>query len=144
MNTPLVLGLVITVVAIVNGLLLLRRFRPRRLKQQKYVLAWKDLQRYCRDRHTWPDAVKEADALLEKALKRRKFRGKSMGERMVAAQRIFSNNDDLWFAHNLHKKLRDNPGISPKESDVKDALAGFRQALRDIGALPHGESKEAK
>ncbi len=33
------------------------------------------------------------------------------------------------------KKLKDNSGPKLRESDVKKALVGFRQTLRDIGAL---------
>lgn len=108
---------------------------PRKLKVEKYINDWKELQSYCKNKTTWPDAILEADRLLDKALKRRKFKGKRMGERMVAAQRMISNNDQMWFAHNLAKKVAADPAFKLKEADVKSALVGFRQALRDIGAL---------
>lgn len=117
---------------------------PKRLKRDYFVARWKELQNYCKDKKTWPDALAEADKLLDRALKKRKFKGKSMGERMVAAQRTFTDNDRAWFAHNLAKKVRANdPKLRLKESDVKDALIGFRQALRDIGALPNAESRDS-
>lgn len=116
---------------------------PKRLKANYFVASWKELQGFCKEKHTWPQAIESADRLLDKALKKRKFKGKTMGERMVSAQRTFSDNDGAWFAHNLHKKVTADPTFKLKESDVKDALMGFRQALRDIGALPHGESRDA-
>lgn len=117
---------------------------PKRLKRDYFITRWKELQSYCKDKKTWPDALAEADKLLDLALKKRKFKGKSMGERMVAAQRTFTDNDRAWFAHNLAKKVRSNdPKLRLKESDVKDALIGFRQALRDIGALPNAESRDS-
>lgn len=117
---------------------------PKRLKRDYFITRWKELQSYCKDKKTWPDALAEADKLLDRALKKRKFKGKSMGERMVAAQRTFTDNDRAWFAHNLAKKVRSNdPKLRLKESDVKDALIGFRQALRDIGALPNAESRDS-
>lgn len=117
---------------------------PKKLKPQLFVTKWKELQGYCRDKATWPKAITEADQLLDKALKKRKLKGRSMGERMVSAQRIFSDNDSVWYAHNLCKKiLAQDPKLKLKESDVKDALVGFRQALRDLGALPQDKNKEA-
>ena len=108
---------------------------PKRLKVDQFIGDWKELQLYCRDKQTWPNAIQEADRLLDKALKRRKFKGKSMGERMVSAQRMITDNDRLWFAHNLSKKIIADPKLRLREDDVKIALIGFRQALKDIGAL---------
>lgn len=109
---------------------------PKRLKKDHFMICWKDLQAHCKDKSTWPDALKEADRLLDKALKKRKFKGRSMGERMVSAQRTFSDNDGAWFAHNIYKKVTADPNFKLREADVKNALVGFRQALRDLGALP--------
>ncbi len=112
------------------------RKRPRRLKADQFMANWKELQAYCKDKATWPLAILEADKLLDIALKKRKLKGKTMGARLVAAQRILSDNDDVWFAHNLAKKIAAQSDFKLKETDVKEALIGFRQALKDIGALP--------
>lgn len=121
-------------------LFLLQRRIPRKPKQRFYVAQWLELQAYCKNKATWPKAIIEADKLLDKALKRRRFSGRSMGERLVSAQRSLSQNDATWFAHNLRKKITTNPNLKLRESDVKHALVGFRQALRDIGALPDADS----
>lgn len=135
MNITTILLLIVGVLlALLIGFVIHKRV-PRKLKVERFVDDWKELQAYCKDKTTWPDAILEADSLLDKALKRRKFKGKRMGERMVAAQRMISNNDQMWFAHNLAKKVAADPKFKLKEADVKTALVGFRQALRDIGAL---------
>ncbi len=108
---------------------------PRKLKTDSFMTQWKELQGYCKQKDTWPKALEEADRLLDEALKKRKFKGKSMGERMVSAQKIISNNDAMWYAHNLYKKIIEAPKTRLKENDVKAALIGFRGALKDIGAL---------
>lgn len=131
-------GLVIVMLLVIVG-----RRVPRRLKQRYFVAQWKELQAYCKDRSTWSRALYEADKLLDKALKKRRFGGKSMGERLVSAQRALQQNDAVWHAHNLCKKIAANPTVKLRESDVKQALVGFRQALRDIGALPDGDSPDA-
>lgn len=115
---------------------------PKKLKIDKFQDDWKQLQSFCRDKKTWPDAITAADKLLDKALKKRKFKGKSMGERMVSAQRSITNNDQLWFAHNLVKKKIADPALKLKETDVKAALIGFRSALKDIGALKPTEAAQ--
>ncbi len=122
-------------------LALIYKFIPKRLKQDNFTSNWKQLQLYCRDKTTWPEAITTADRLLDNALKKRKFKGKSMGERMVSAQRLFTNNDNVWFAHNLYKKIVANPDVRLNEKDVKVALVGFRQALRDLGALKGEETQ---
>lgn len=124
-------------------LALIYRVLPKRLKRRKFAIRWQNLQSHLKDKASWSDAVLAADKMLDEALKKRKFKGGSMGERMVSAQRFFTNNDDLWFAHNLCKKLKANHEMKLKEDDVKDALVGFRQALRDIGALENGQSRDA-
>jgi hypothetical protein len=126
------LGLLV-ILAIV--LLVIRRL-PKRLKLEYFVASWRELQGLCRDKATWPLALIQADQLLDKALKRRRFKGKSMGERMVSAQHILTDNDAVWFAHNLVKKMTADSTKKPRQKDVKHALVGFRQALRDLGALP--------
>jgi hypothetical protein len=59
-----------------------------------------------------------------------------MGERLTKAQRVLSNNEAVWFGHKLRKKLESEPGMKLREKDVKQALIGIRQALKDLGALP--------
>lgn len=125
-------------VIIVFVSLQIRKRRPRRINTDKYIAKWKELQLYCKKKDTWPEAVVSADKLLDSALKRRRYKGKRMGERMVSAQRTFTDNDAVWFAHNLCKKILADDTYTLKEAEVKNALLGFGQALRDIGALPRG------
>lgn len=100
-------GLIIVaiVLAAIVILLLIYRFMPRRISQSKFEAQWKKIQGYCKTKENWPRALEEADKLLNKALKKKRLKGKSMGEKMVSAQRLFTDNDDLWYAHNLYKKV---------------------------------------
>lgn len=116
---------------------ILRRPKKRIRKTEKFVTTWKELQGLCREKSSWTEALTKADKLLDKALKKRRFKGKSMGERLANAQRCITDNDDVWDAHNLVKKLLETPDkVRLKESDVKEALISFREALKDVGALP--------
>lgn len=116
--------------------------KPRRLKTDYFVSRWKELQGYLKDKATWPDALIKADKLLDEALKKRRFKGKSMGARMVAAQRMLTNNDAVWYAHNLCKKIKDDSNLKLREKEVKQALIGIRQALKDLGAFDDGKPRD--
>lgn len=80
-------------------------------------------------------AVIDADKLLDEALKRRHFRGKTMGERLVSAQRSINDNDAVWYAHKLRNRLVHEPDVRLKKSEAQTALAGFKKGLQDLGAL---------
>jgi hypothetical protein len=58
-----------------------------------------------------------------------------MGERLVAAQRTLSDNDAVWYAHKLRNRLVHEDNVRLTKRDVQKALSGFKQALRDLGAL---------
>ena len=121
---------------------ILRKPKKRIRKQDKFIKSWQELQAKLKDKDMWVRALIDADKLLDKALKKRRFKGKSMGERLVNAQRFITDNDDIWDAHNLVKKLIDSPDkVRLKEQDVKEALISFREAMKDIGALPRPEEK---
>jgi hypothetical protein len=113
---------------------LLRR-RQRKLNPSKFQARWQDLQKYCATRKTWPQAIIAADDLLCEALKQRRYKGKTAGERLVAAQHDLTANDLAWFGHKLRDKIVDQDVRTLKKQDILEALAGFRQALRDLGAL---------
>ena len=122
----------IVVVAILIALLLKR---PRKCDNSKYKTKWNALQSMLPDSKMWPLAIIDADKLLEEALKTRKYKGKTMGERLVSAQHDITNNDKVWFAHKLRNKLVHDQEVKLHKSDVKEALLGIRSALKDIGAM---------
>jgi uncharacterized protein YoxC len=114
---------------------LIRRHRAHTLSVDEFTQRWKDLQRNCMTRKTWPLAIIEADDLLDEALRRRNYKGKTTGERLVAAQHTLTNNESAWLGHKLRKRIPDTDVRKLRKQDVFEALTGFRQALRDLGAL---------
>lgn len=112
---------------------ILRRRKP--LDIGHFTQSWQALQKNCVTRKTWPVAIQQADDLLCEALRKSHFKGKTTGERLVAAQRVLSDNEAVWFGHKYCKKVVDEDVRKIKKQDVMDALTGFRQALRDLGAL---------
>jgi hypothetical protein len=125
-------GALVLVVIIIT---ILKKRKPKHLKTDYFEKHWASLQKLCADKSTWPLAIIDADKLLDDALKRSKFKGKTMGERLVAAQREITDNDSVWYAHKLRNRLVHEETTPIKENTVKDALKSIRQALRDLGAL---------
>lgn len=116
---------------------LLPRRRRKTLDIEYFTKRWIVVQKNCASRKTWPQAIIEADCLLDEALKRAHYKGKTTGERLVAAQRELSSNDTVWIGHKLRNRIeQEEVDVRKlKKNDILTALAGFREALRDLGAL---------
>ena len=113
------------------------RRKPKSLNVEHFTERWMALQHYCSSRKSWPQAIIEADNLVNDALKRARYKGKTMGERLVAAQKTLTSNETVWLGHKLRSRL-EQPEVDVrklKKKDMVTALSGFRQALRDLGAL---------
>ena len=122
----------IIVLAVVGRL---ARRRPSRLDTQYFQASWMELLARVKTPEGMMLAVIDADKLLDEALKRRHLKGKTMGERLVSAQRMLTDNDAVWYAHKLRNRLVHEPNVRLKKKEARDALAGFRQGLRDLGAF---------
>jgi hypothetical protein len=125
------IGLIVLLVAVVA--LVGRRKRP--LNREKFMARWQEIQALCKNKESWPLAIINADKLLDDALKQRRFKGKTMGERMVAAQHSLSENDQVWYGHKLRNRLVHEETPPLKKKEVIRVLTAFRQALKDLGAL---------
>ncbi len=138
------IALAVAIVLIVAAaVFFVRWFKPKPLKTDYFLEKWSQLQGLLRDKTKWAEAVTEADKLLDEALKKRHFRGRTMGSRLVRAQRLLSDNDGVWFGHKLRNKIDADTEFKLKEADVKQALMGIRQALKDLGALPDAKQQAA-
>jgi hypothetical protein len=134
----------IVAVLLIGVVVFLRR--PKKLKNALFVTKWRELQRLCADRKNWPFALKDADCLLDKALKKRRYKGKTMGARLMAAQRQIKDNDGIWAAHNLTKKILEltdaDKTVKLTKTEVKESLQSYQEALTDLGALRRAPEKK--
>lgn len=137
MNSSLVITLICLLLVIslasVFAKFVVRRKVP--LNSQYFAGKWQETQKLCSNKETWPLAIIDADKLLDEALKKSHFKGKTMGERLVAAQRALTDNDSVWYGHKLRNKLVHENNVKLTQAQVRNALKGIRQALRDLGAL---------
>lgn len=80
-------------------------------------------------------AVLNADKLLDQALRERGIKGDTMGERMKAAKATWKNANSVWASHKLRNQIAHESDVRVSHDDARRALAGFKQALKDIGAI---------
>jgi hypothetical protein len=133
-------SIALSIVFLLFILIIIYKYFPKKLSHKKFIKKWSYVQSLCSHKESWAKAIIESELLLKKAVTLRKFKGKNMGEKLTNGQRTFSDNDSLWVSYKIFKKL-DNSKVVLTESDVKKVLFGFRQALRDLGALPSDEKK---
>lgn len=138
MNAQLITIIVSVVVVVLLAGLVIYKKRPKKLATKHYVTKWRELQKSCADKKTWPDAVIAADLLLDSALKKRRYKGKTVGARLMAAQHQLTDNDGIWAAHNVAKKAVSDPKVKLTKTEVKESLESYQQALMDLGALRRG------
>ena len=81
----------------------------------------------------WRTAVIRADAVLDMALRARKFPGKTMAERMARAAKKYPAVEEAFAAHRLRNELAHNPLRKISEKEARWALSVFERALKALG-----------
>ena len=79
-------------------------------------------------------SVIEGDKLLDKALTEMGLPGKTMGERLKHVSQ-FSDTNSVWHAHKLRNEIAHEAGFEISFQQAKNALAIYKQALKDLGAI---------
>lgn len=134
-RTLIYIATAVLVLILISLAAIWRKRRAPTLKPAQFAEQWHTLQKNCLSRKTWPMAVIDADNLLDEALRSQHYKGKTTGERLVAAQHVLTDNEMVWFGHKLRNRIAQEDVRKLKKQDILDALKGFRQALRDLGAL---------
>jgi len=129
-----ILGVFVLLVLLI--LVVRKAKKSKRQSPTNFKKRWQALTKLCASKKTWPQAIIDADSLLDEALTAAKYKGKTVGEKLVSAQRDLTDNEAAWFAHKYRTSIDTMDGRKITKKDVMKALTGFRQALRDLGALP--------
>ncbi len=129
------IGIIVIGVILLVVITLLRR-APKSLNREKYQEDWLAIeQSVTPSEGTQQLAIFNADKLLDRALKEKGHKGQTMGERMTAAGRVFTKRDAVWAAHKLRNRLAHEENVVLSEQLTRRALASFKVALKDMGAL---------
>ncbi len=84
---------------------------------------------------TYMTTIIEADKLLDKALVEMGAPGKTMGDRLKKYGGRFTNLNSVWRAHKLRNVLAHESDASVSYKQASNALAIYKQALKDLGAI---------
>ena len=134
MEIAWLIGIVIFGIGVLTFVSLMSR-QTTNLNVQDYRNRWEKIQGYLANEDTLQVAVLEADKLLDKALRESKFKGSTMGERMVSAKKVFSKRDHVWMAHKLRNKIAHESDVKVNKRQANAALSAIHRALKDLKAL---------
>ncbi len=131
------LAAVLIVAGILLAVITFTRRGPNQLNMDKYRKRWIEIERELRrdDVRSYHMAVLEADKLLDSALKESGASGETMGQRLKARQSDWSNANAVWSAHKLRNQIVHETDLRLNYDDARRALAGFKRALKDVGAI---------
>ena len=76
-----------------------------------------------------------ADKLLDRALMEAGVPGKTMGDRLKKSSSRFEDINAVWRAHKLRNAVAHDPDLELSYKQAANALAIYRQALKDLGAI---------
>ncbi len=107
------------------------------LDMDKYRSKWLDIERQLRrdDARSYQLSVLEADKLLDCALKECGTKGDTMGARLKEKKTVWTNANAVWGAHKLRNQIVHESDFRLNYEDARRALAGFKRALKDVGAI---------
>lgn len=108
----------------------------RQLDVQKYRIKWLAIEKQLKrdEQSSYHLCILNADKLLDQALRERNTTGKTMGERMKTSKDTWSNANAVWSAHKLRNQIA-HEDVTIGYDETRRALAAFKQALRDVGAI---------
>ena len=138
-NPAMLLILIAVLIAAVVGVMFLMfsgKNAPQ-LNVARYQTKWLEIENsISRDnRASWQVAIMNADKLVDQALRDRHYKGQTMGERMKAAQKIWSNANHIWGAHKIRNQLAHETDVQLSYETTLRSLTAFKQALKDLGAI---------
>ncbi len=128
-------------VVIVGGLMIaaigLSKNSSRRINVEHYRVKWLEIEQQLKrdEPGSFHLSVLNADKLLDSALTQAGFRGQTMADRLKSAAKQFSNRNAVWAAHKLRNQIAHESDVHVTYDNARSALAGFKQALKDIGAI---------
>ncbi len=110
---------------------------PAGLDVDRYRSRWLGIEQQLKreDPHSYQMVILNADKLLDQALRDRGIQGETMGERMKTLRDSWSNANAVWTAHKLRNQIAHEPDVVVGYDDARRALAAFKQALKDVGAI---------
>lgn len=140
MTDSLMVVFLVVIVIVGAGILFIvtqGRGGSKKLDVEQYRKNWLtiDQQLVKNQESSYQLVILNADKLLDHALKQSGIRGETMGARMKSAQTTWSNANHVWAAHKIRNQIAHEPNVRVGYDDTRRALAAYKQALKDLGAI---------
>lgn len=131
------LAAVLICAGLLFAVIALARRGPAHLDVEKYRSRWLTIeQQLVRDEiNSYHMCIINADKLLDQALQEKGIAGKTMADRMKQMQSKWSNANNVWSAHKLRNRIAHEDNVRLDYDGARRALAAFKQALKDVGAI---------
>ncbi len=128
---------ILILAGLILALVTITKHGPKRLNVDYYRTHWLTIeQQLSRDEPASCNlCVLNADKLLDQAMRESGLAGETMGDRLKSSGKRFSNINNVWSAHKMRNQIAHEPGFQLSYDDTRRALAAFKQALKDIGAI---------
>ena len=105
--------------------------------KEKYQTAWLKIENNLTRENplSYNAAIIEADKLLDRAMNEAGIPGKTMGDRLKNAKTRFTKLNSVWYVHKIRNQIAHEPDFSVDYNQARHALAAYKQALKDLGAI---------
>ncbi|MFI5212545.1 MAG: hypothetical protein ACHQTE_01115 [Candidatus Saccharimonadales bacterium] len=132
----LIVSVLIIGVLLIVVIALTKKASPQ-LDVNKYRLKWLAVDKQLKrdEPSSYQLAVLNGDKLVDQALRDAAVKGETMGERLKTAKDTFSDINAIWTAHKLRNRIAHETDAQVSFEEARRALASFKQALKDIGAI---------
>ena len=134
--TPFIIAVLIVGVMILVAMMLTKK-RSYRFNVEKYQTRFLAIENHLNKNNsaTFMKTVIDGDKLLDKAMMEMGLPGKNMGERLKKSGDKFSDINAVWRAHKLRNALAHEDDLEISYRQAQTALAIYKQALKDLGAI---------
>lgn len=134
--TPFIVAVLIVGVMILVAMMMTKK-RQYRFSVEKYQTRFLTIENsLLKDNSaTFMKTVIDGDKLLDKAMMEMGIPGKNMGERLKHSKDKFTDINAVWRAHKLRNALAHEDDLEITYRQAQAALAIYKQALKDLGAI---------
>ena len=134
--TPFILAILIVAVMVFLAMMVTKK-RQHYFDKEKYQTRFLAIENHLvkNNSATFMKTVIDGDKLLDKAMVEMGIPGKNMGERLKRSGDKFSDINAVWRAHKLRNALAHEDDLEITYRQAQTALAIYKQALKDLGAI---------
>jgi hypothetical protein len=136
-NVLFLFAAILIVAGLLLAMIVFTKGGGKSLNQDKFRSRWLSIESSLKkdQEASFMLSIINADKLVDQALRELGVKGKTMGDRMKNSSDKFSNKNSIWSAHKLRNQIAHEHDVQVSYDSARRALASFKQALKDLGAI---------